>query len=171
MGFLSNKFFQLLVVVGTVGGTAAYLIHGFVNRPPVSKIDFHPEAQGLIPTKDLLSSGDPCKGKPKCLIVYVAPWCPGSRHVHQSILSTAAIWQSSPEFGVRLISGADKPEAVRSMASTSGKYGYFTDKTTFYKTLNVNHYPAVFLVETESGKVLKHDRSAISWLNDRLNSR
>lgn len=57
------------------------------------------------------------------------------------------------------------------MASTSGKYGYFTDKTTFYKTLNVNHYPAVFLVETESGKVLKHDRSAISWLNDRLNSR
>ncbi len=23
MGFLSNKFFQLLVVVGTVGGTAA----------------------------------------------------------------------------------------------------------------------------------------------------
>jgi thiol-disulfide isomerase/thioredoxin len=88
-------------------------------------------------------------GKPKCLTVVVAPWCPHCRAVADVIVSLRD-WLPRHDVGVRIIVSHDTDESVRDYAKAFGPAALIDPSVIF----PAGGVPA-FIVSTDGGAIIK----------------
>jgi thiol-disulfide isomerase/thioredoxin len=88
-------------------------------------------------------------GKPKCLTVVVAPWCPHCRAA-AGVIAALRDWLPDHDVGMRIIVSRDTDDAVRDYAESFGP-ATLTDPSALFQAGGV---PA-FIVSTDGGAILK----------------
>ncbi|HSA24218.1 MAG TPA: hypothetical protein P5076_22345, partial [Myxococcota bacterium] len=74
----------------------------------------------LVPSRAHASGLDPCLGKPRCLVVYLAPWCPSCKSAARVVREAIAGYAGSREVGVQAVVGQDERGALEEMAAGIG---------------------------------------------------
>lgn len=113
---------------------------------------------------------DPCSGRAHCVILYLAPWCPHCRSMISRVPELRGFWSSAERPGFKVIVGNDKDAAVEEMARQIGEPVFLDRKKDFLNRMNISFFPSWFVVDAQ-GRVLKAGKSAISWVNDEVNSK
>ncbi len=103
---------------------------------------------------------DPCFGKGRCLVVYVAPWCPSCQQA-SALIDALRNRSSNANFGVKIIAGLDEPPALMEYAKTLGPGTYIDYDKQYFRGINGGGVPAWFLL-SEGGNVLSHFSGLIS---------
>ncbi len=118
-------------------------------------------APSIIPNMALQKHGwgydrASCTGKPKCLIVLVAPWCPAC---HGSIPIIQAIrdnFTTNKDVGIQIISAMDSEDQLITMAEEIGGAVYLDTNREFSIAVGRVGVPAWWLID-EKRAVIKHD--------------
>lgn len=87
-----------------------------------------------------------CADKSKCMVLYLAPWCP---HCRDSIPAIKSLVKEVARYdaGILVIVGSDKPEKIRQTA-TSIPIPVIQDEDRIYsKMLNIQFFPQVVLID------------------------
>ena len=106
----------------------------------------------LTPPKTLIGlppPADPCGGKRRCFIAFVAPWCSAC---HESIPFLQAIRRSvrkDADLGVQIVVGLDKQEQMQEMASELGGSVYFDEHGLLQQEMGVRGVPAWAVIDKE----------------------
>jgi len=143
-GFWSNTVLMLGLGVGLVG-------MWFLMRSP-SKFAYwnHP----FTPAK-ANKRVDRCLGKERCIVVYVAPWCPACESIQGCLKEAVALTEGMPDFGVDVVMGYDKEEKLEAGAVGIGAGVYVDTTGDIRRALRVKSLPTFFAVNRQ-GKILHH---------------
>jgi thiol-disulfide isomerase/thioredoxin len=130
-----------------------------------------PAEPALLAAASIKDSGaqvaDPCSGKQRCLVVYLAPWCPACKSVTPQLLQVRDHWKGSATRGIKFIVGADSDEKNRELALSIGDGAYVDQGDAYRRAMKVSHFPTLWVVD-ENSKVITADRGAYDWLNGEL---
>lgn len=108
--------------------------------------------------------GEPCYGKPACVFVYVAPWCPACNASTEVIQAMHQKWNQSSSVqshGIRVVVGQDKPEKNDEKARELGTFATVDRDGHFAKTQLIDSYPTWIVVDAR-GKVTKRFSGSIT---------
>lgn len=94
--------------------------------------------------------GDPCLGKQKCLVFYLAPWCPACKAAIGTVQVLREHYKLSSEVGVKIVVGLDKMPAIRSYASKVGGQVFFDPSSRFRRTMGGSTVPYLVVLDSES---------------------
>jgi thiol-disulfide isomerase/thioredoxin len=124
-----------------------------------------PGPGGLLPEMSLASLDGhetflPECGKPKCLTVVVAPWCPHCRAVADVLLALQD-WLPAHDVGMRMVVSHDSEENVRNYAKAYGPSTLTDPEANF----SVGGVPA-FIVSTNGGAILSKQSGAWEDVKD-----
>jgi thiol-disulfide isomerase/thioredoxin len=122
---------------------------------------------GLIAASKGADVQDPCSGKQRCLVVYLAPWCSACKAVTPQLLQVRDRWKGSATRGIKFIVGADSDEKNRALALSIGEGAYIDQGDAYRRAMKVQHFPTLWVVD-ENAKVITADRGAYDWLNSEL---
>ena len=89
--------------------------------------------------------GDPCYGKEKCIVVYVAPWCPACEASADTIREMSRRWNGSnrdSNRGIKVMVGADSVAKCRQKAAAFGTFAMVDENGDFARQHSVNSYPS-----------------------------
>lgn len=163
---MSSGQTYLLVLVATLG-----IAYGAMNRSKGPGAVPASASFGLTNAAGEAPGPDPCVGKERCAVVYVAPWCPACKQMLPSLLDLRdKYWKGSGTRAIKFVVGQGEPEQNRSMAKTIGDGAFVDPDGAFARKMKVEHFPTVWLTDA-SGKVLEQDRAAINWVNQDLQAR
>lgn len=117
---------------------------------------FYPEMipEGLYST--VASHDSSCVGKSKCVIFYLAPWCPACKGTLPFMKDFA---QQLPEYdaGIQVVIGLADDKRVQDMAkSVPFPITHDADRT-IAQGLDIGPIPAIFLTNAE-GEILKREQ-------------
>jgi thiol-disulfide isomerase/thioredoxin len=94
----------------------------------------------------------PCLLSTRCLVVYLAPWCPYCKRSVPIVQKLQERWEGD-EIGIVAVIGADSSENIQAMAKTVGEGSYVDLDQSFGKQMGVKGVPAWFLMN-DRGEVL-----------------
>lgn len=100
--------------------------------------------------------GSSCTGKPKCLIVLVAPWCPACHGSIPIIQALRDNFSTDKEVGIQIISAMDSEDQLVTIAEQIGGVVYLDTNREFSSAVGRVGVPAWWLID-EKRNVLKHD--------------
>ena len=78
---------------------------------------------------------DPCLQKPRCLVAYVAPWCPACKQSIPTIQELTKRWKSSKNIGVKVIVGRADLAQMEEMAGEIGPNTFLDSKEEMFDAL------------------------------------
>ena len=119
---------------------ALVLVVGYfmVVRPtpmPLTRLEYYdqttPEQQSLKQLSCL---------KNRCLMIYVAPWCPACRSSNPAFISAVEQLEARG-IATFVVIGLDKPEALKAYAANFPFPVYLDQKKTFFKELGASRVP------------------------------
>lgn len=130
-----------------------------------------PSTVALAQVGELGDGGDdPCHGKERCVLVYMAPWCPACKSLLPQLLNVRdGRWKDSTTRGFKFVVGHGSPEQNREMVKQIGRGAYLDDDKEFSKKMGVRHFPTLYVLDG-NGRVIESDRAALDWLNRDLGS-
>jgi hypothetical protein len=114
---------------------------------------------------------DPCAGRSRCVVVYLASWCPACRQCAQdTVPQLRQFWKEPDRPGLRVVVGSGEPAKIDEMARLVGDPVYLDATGAFGTRMKVDFFPKFFVVD-EANRVMKSGRGAISWMNTEINDR
>ena len=106
---------------------------------------------GTLPTDHLEAAygghGDPCFGKERCVIEYVAPWCPACR---ASIGFSNALHRkltASSKVGMKIVVGMSDRENLREMADKYDAPAFLDVDGAFRDALGIHSVPSALVID------------------------
>jgi len=114
----------------------------------------HTQNLFLTPAKANTAGGKTCFDKPKCIVVYLAPWCPHCTRTAGLAKELVAQFTSSSDVGMMAFVGMDQPEANEKFAASIGDYSFVDNDGEVRKEFKVRGVPSWFVMN-DRGKVLK----------------
>ncbi len=141
-----------IVLIASIGfGTfKTFKMFNRPKAPPISRKSEQP--------------GDACYGKPKCVFVYVAPWCPACNASIEVIQAMHQRWNLSSTVtthGIRAVVGQDKPDKNQEKARELGSFATVDQDGRFAKTQVIEGYPTWIVVDAQ-GKTLQRFSGSFS---------
>jgi len=141
-----------IVLIATIGFGAfkAFKMFHRPKTPPISR-----KSEQL---------GDACYGKPKCVFVYVAPWCPACNASVEVIQAMHQRWNLSGAVrthGIRAVVGRDKPDRNQEKASELGVFATVDRDDRFAQTQVIDSFPTWIVVDAQ-GKTLQRFSGSFS---------
>jgi hypothetical protein len=121
----------------------------------------------LVPSKAHPSGLDPCLGKARCLVIYMAPWCPTCKGAARVAREAVAGYAGSREVGVQAVVGQDDRGALEEMAVGIGPNSFLDLDGALYRQAGGEGVP-VFWVLDEKRHILKKQLGAMSSVPDQL---
>lgn len=102
-----KKFIPVLLVLALAGAAYAFL-------PQRASAPVRPAS---------VATEDSCQGKQRCVVAYLAPWCPHCKKVVPDLQRMVQKSQSSQEAGMRIVVGAGEPGENEALAKAFGAAG------------------------------------------------
>jgi len=100
-----------------------------------------------------------CQSQSKCLIVYMAPWCPAclqfKSQLFPEFLKTIISKKEEKNIGLKIIIGRDSLDKVQKMGASLGQTYTEDSSGKYYNDLGIKGVPA-FLVLRSDGKIIKN---------------
>jgi thiol-disulfide isomerase/thioredoxin len=112
-----------------------------------------PSVYALQPSETHASATHPCLMKSRCVVVYLAPWCPYCNRSIGTIQELRAQWKDR-DVGILPVIGRDTVAEIQAMAARVGEGSYVDLDASFFKKTGVQGVPAWFLIN-DQGKLLK----------------
>jgi hypothetical protein len=110
---------------------------------------------GTVDQTVLRSPGpDECAGKERCLVVYLAPWCPQCRKSGPLVNEFRMRAFRSRSTGFKVVLGQDEPGKLVKYASKVGGAVHYDDDGYFYDDIGASGVPAWISLDAE-GHVLE----------------
>jgi len=98
---------------------------------------------GPIDDSMLRSTGpDECATTERCLVVYLAPWCPQCRKSGGLVKELRARAALSSSVGFKVVVGKDEREALDRYAHKLGGFVHYDDDGSFYREIGASGVPA-----------------------------
>lgn len=110
---------------------------------------------------------DPCADKPRCLSIYVAPWCPSCRAASPVVLEIKERFRDHPKLGIRTVVGMDERPNLESYAKELGADVFLDPGSGFSKAADIHSVPS-WVVSDARGRVLKKMAGASSSADDQI---
>lgn len=144
------------VMIGLLIGLGTGNIRGKSLCSPFSPTARFVSSGGLARYPSYSSEIDPCQGKSRCLIAYLAPWCPYSKRSMDAINELAALWKDSKQFGMKIIVGSAKQDQLEEMAGGFVTPCYLDPQGSFASQHKISGFPSWIVVDS-IGKIIKRD--------------
>jgi hypothetical protein len=106
---------------------------------------------------------DTCFGKMRCVVVYVAPWCPVCHAAIGFIKEAAHVADQNINAGIKVVIGNDEPQKIRRMAEQIGLPAYLDDRGTFGEKMGVEAFPT-WIITDRNGNVVRRFASGAPQL-------
>jgi thiol-disulfide isomerase/thioredoxin len=123
-----------------------------INRPdkmPMATLSVHDE-NALTESTDIVG-GSSCLAE-KCLIVYVAPWCPSCKRVMPTLISLVDELKKDG-MTAKVVVGYDSPEKIAAYAKNF-PFPVLTDaNASYYKEAGLVGVPSFFVINS-TGEIL-----------------
>ena len=120
-----------------VAGGLALLVAGLV----VPKKRVHIEGYELTASRANVGTADSCIGRDRCVLVYIAPWCPACKYSLEAIKTLRDTWRGKDDRGISVVIGGDRPEKLEDFASTIGSNTFVDPDGTVHEKLGVEGVP------------------------------
>lgn len=130
--FIFGAIISLLIFV-------AYLTGFFSPRKFPSLLN----AQSGSPVTDY------CLLKQRCLVVYLAPWCPACKASIGLIRATQHFAESNPKIGVQLIVGMDSNNKLQKFAEELGGSTFVDSSNRIQDSVSVGGVPSWFVLDKD----------------------
>ena len=85
---------------------------------------------------------DPCSGKQRCVLVYVAPWCPACKVAIGFIKQLREYLSRANKVGLQVVVGLDKEESLRNMAESIGGVVYIDREGRMKRAAGIGGIPS-----------------------------
>lgn len=122
----------------------------------------------LISLKRIPTSVVSCESKPKCLVVYVAPWCSACHSLTPILQSMHSEAQKSDKFGVKIIVGGGRsPAENKTMADLYGEQAVIDEDSTLRDSLQIAYYPTIYGLNANQ-EIISKDNDALTWADIEL---
>ncbi|MFN0063144.1 MAG: TlpA family protein disulfide reductase [Myxococcaceae bacterium] len=112
------------------------------------------EASNLVLAASSQGEADPCNETPRCLVVYLSPWCPTCQKAGPLLKELRSRFHQSPKLGVKAVVGLDQASRLETYASNLGSPTFVDGDDAFYKSAGLSGVPG-FLVLDPKGRVLE----------------
>lgn len=89
----------------------------------------------------------PCVGKHRCVLVYVAPWCPACQGTIVGIRKLIERYRDSSQIGISVIVGGDRRDKLESMAEKVGDFAFLDLDDSFAHAASIEGIPAWFVID------------------------
>ena len=90
---------------------------------------------------------DYCLLKQRCLVVYLAPWCPACKASIGLIRATQRFAENNPNLGVQLIVGMDSDYKLQNFASELGSSTFVDSSSRIQNSVSVGVVPSWFVLD------------------------
>jgi thiol-disulfide isomerase/thioredoxin len=122
----------------------------------------------LPPTAELSGSvsSDPCAGRERCIVVYVAPWCPACEGALPFFNFLYRKVQATDRVGMKVIIGADEQSKLVRMSGKFRAPTFFDEDGSFSRAAGVRAYPSVWVTDGEGGVLRRGLPGAVSGGED-----
>jgi len=90
--------------------------------------------------------GDPCAGRARCLVVYLAPWC-GACKLSLPLVQNLRSELEPRGVGFRIVVGGAQPAQLRAMAAQLGGRVQLDERGDFARAAGVRSFPSWWLVD------------------------
>lgn len=138
---LLNYFLGLVGIVIVAGFFIYPRIFGYGQIPEVFLKPF------------VKSELDPCLKKERCIIVYLAPWCPSCTASQPFLIRAKEKIAYNKKVGIKFIIGMDEEPSLLKMASSFGNQAYLDSKSEFSQAVGIRGVPSL-LITNINGKII-----------------
>ncbi len=102
---------------------------------------------------------DPCWKKERCIIVYLAPWCPSCTAAKSFLIKAREKIVQNKKVGIKLIIGSAEESSLLKMAASFGNQVYLDTKSEFSQAVGIRGVPSLLITDI-NGKIIDRDLSA-----------
>jgi thiol-disulfide isomerase/thioredoxin len=142
---------------------AGIFISWFLGKPafmPQVKLPSTGEAYGIL--------SDPCTGKKRCLIIYVATWCPACHASIPFIQGLQKDLENNPEVGFKIIVGGGAgEEQLYGMARQIQGNVFLDSQGQFHRRVRIGSVPHWWLID-DQGQILRNFSGAFGSYSPEL---
>jgi hypothetical protein len=92
------------------------------------------------------AAGTPCEGQSRCVVAYVAPWCPACARSKGVIDAVRERFADDPEVGVVVVVGQDTEVKMGNMAAQYGDAGWIDADGRFAAAADIDVVPSWFVL-------------------------
>ena len=107
----------------------------------------------LPPAKANTQGTNPCLTKEKCVIVYMAPWCPFCQRTIPIVQEMVEHYKDSGEVGVKVIIGNDGRGKLEDMAEKVGTNTFLDPDGTLWNAVGAKGVPHWFVLDSTGKQV------------------
>jgi hypothetical protein len=93
--------------------------------------------------------GDPCAGRTRCVVVYLAPWC-GACKLSLPLIANLRRELEARTIGFRIVVGSGPAEALRAMAAQIGGRVQLDERGEFARAAGVRSFPSWWLLDGQA---------------------
>jgi thiol-disulfide isomerase/thioredoxin len=112
---------------------------------------------------------DPCLFSSRCLIVYLAPWCPYCKSSQKVLVALEnQLKKLGSSNGIRVVVGMDTKEKLEKYASNFSLPVYIDDSKDLYNLLNCSGVPSWTVIDMEGHTIFQESGSYASRENKEL---
>lgn len=145
--------------MGKVSIVLALIVASLVVFAKVrSRREFHVPSPTLARPAGM--SEDPCDKKQKCVVYYMAPWCPACEQTLPTVLEISRRWNgegSTSPYGLRILIGNSTHERSQALASRIGWIASVDPRDEFSNKHNVASFPTWIVFDNKG-----HELSRLS---------
>lgn len=147
----------LIVLIFLFFGQKTALYGSIFGYGSVPKVDLPPgQHDDLAVTRT-----DPCLYKERCVIVYVAPWCPACHGAVDFLNALTRRVQRSAKVGMKIIIGMDARPKLTEMSRLFVGPTFLDDAGKFQQSLRVQSVPTAWVADHD-GKILRSVPASLS---------
>jgi hypothetical protein len=96
-----------------------------------------------------------CGAKSRCIVAYLAPWCPSCRRELASLMrARSLVKETGNEVGMKIVVGSGRPEEIEQMARRIGGEVFSDPEGVIFDAFGGKYYPSWWIFDSQ-GNVLK----------------
>ncbi len=104
-------------------------------------------------------ASDPCKNKERCVIAYLAPWCPSCVASQEFLVKAKSKLLKNNKLGMKIIIGMADEASSMKMSSGFDNQVYLDSKSEFSREVGISSVPTVLIID-DKNKIVDKDLPA-----------
>lgn len=132
---------MIVPIVAVVVAIAAFAVFIIAKRG-----DRFPDLE-LVAAESSDSDADPCVGRDRCIVVYLAPWCSACRRSLDTLRQVDEMFGDDPEVGLLVFVGSAPRGDVEAMAAQIEGPVFVDPDAVLWEQLGVEGYPHWFTLD------------------------